>query len=421
MQQSPLQESLERALVENPDDLAAHAAYADYLMEQGDPRGEFIQVQLALEEARRSPAERAEFEQREEELLRQQAVRWLGDVGRFLHGEWSGPDKPFHYQFRRGWLDLVRMLVLDDEYDYEGGPPVHPAILAALARSPQVRLLRRLDLVYDMRYHPFDFDQFLEHPTRALTKAEREEEGGDGLLSRVLESPWLTNLRALKVGFTDCGEHMGHSTMVSTFRYLETDQVIRLLQKCPRLEELYINTHLRNIEQLFGHPALAQVRVLQYYFGSEYIDDTARPYPLTDLASNPALGRLTTLRLHPGRDTTIDLRDLDPLLRSPHLPNLSHLQIRVATSGDDTCRAIVESGILRRLESLDLGCSNMTDAGARVLAECPDLKHLHVLDLTRNALTEQGIAALQAVGIRVVTDDQYDLDDEDYFYNVDFE
>src|SRR5262249_7189339 len=41
---SPAQRALEQALVENPDDLAAHGAYADYLMEQGDPRGEFIQV-----------------------------------------------------------------------------------------------------------------------------------------------------------------------------------------------------------------------------------------------------------------------------------------------------------------------------------------------------------------------------------------
>src|SRR4051812_15966193 len=36
-------DSLEAALVENPDDDAAHMAYADHLHDQGDPRGEFIQ------------------------------------------------------------------------------------------------------------------------------------------------------------------------------------------------------------------------------------------------------------------------------------------------------------------------------------------------------------------------------------------
>jgi hypothetical protein len=56
--------------------------------------------------------------------------------------------------------------------------------------------------------------------------------------------------------------------------------------------------------------------------------------------------------------------------------------------GDSGCRAIVRSGILRRLRSLDLGYGDMTNAGARVLARCPDLKHLEVLDVSRNALTQ---------------------------------
>jgi uncharacterized protein (TIGR02996 family) len=44
----PTRAALETALFDHPDDLATHMAYADLLREQGDPRGEFIQVQLAL-------------------------------------------------------------------------------------------------------------------------------------------------------------------------------------------------------------------------------------------------------------------------------------------------------------------------------------------------------------------------------------
>src|SRR5262249_5265412 len=47
---SPAQLALEEALAEDPDDRAAHAAYADHLAERGNPRGELIQVQLALED-----------------------------------------------------------------------------------------------------------------------------------------------------------------------------------------------------------------------------------------------------------------------------------------------------------------------------------------------------------------------------------
>jgi uncharacterized protein (TIGR02996 family) len=162
---SPLQQSLEEALVESPDDLAAHSAYADYLMEQGDPRGEFIQVQLALEDPARPAKERTQLRGRENELLNRHGRQWLGDLGRFLFGGWSGPDKPYHYQFARGWLDLVRVL------------PAPDAVIAALARSPEARLLRRLEVVYDMRYHPFDFDDFVEGPGKALT--DDEQGGGD--------------------------------------------------------------------------------------------------------------------------------------------------------------------------------------------------------------------------------------------------
>src|SRR5947209_6760357 len=96
---APLQQSLEQALLENPDDLAAHSAYADYLSEQGDPRGELIQVQLALEDPGRPAAERKQLQQREADLLKKHGRQWLGDLGPVLDGSWSGPDKPYHYQF----------------------------------------------------------------------------------------------------------------------------------------------------------------------------------------------------------------------------------------------------------------------------------------------------------------------------------
>src|SRR5262249_39698677 len=43
-------EAFENAIRANPSDVVGWSAYADYLTEQGDPRGEFMQVQLALED-----------------------------------------------------------------------------------------------------------------------------------------------------------------------------------------------------------------------------------------------------------------------------------------------------------------------------------------------------------------------------------
>jgi uncharacterized protein (TIGR02996 family) len=413
---TPLLQAIEQGLVEDPDDLAAHAARADYLMEQGDPRGEFIQAQLALEDPRLDPGERTRLQERADDLLGRHARQWLGDLGRFLVGKWSGEDKPYHYQFFRGWLDYLRVL------------PVPEALFPSLAREPEARLLRRLEIVYDMHYHPFEFDEFTEGPNRALKGDETEGEvyGPAEILPPLLESPYVTNLRVFKLGFSDSEDQIGYSTMVHPFGDCNVQQVIDFLEKCPRLEELYLNTDLRDIDRLFTLPALGNLRVFQYYYGSNYYpgdDRQGHAYPLSVLANNASLKRLTTLRLHPGRDATIDIDELDALLRSPHLPALTHLQVHMTTFGDEGCRRILDSGILKRLEVLDLGYGNMTDEGARLLAGCPDLKNLRLLDVRRNALTAEGIATLEGVGIKVVADNQHSGDEEypDYLYEVDFE
>src|SRR5262245_49664474 len=83
-QPDPLREALEQALLENPDDVASHMAYADYLRDQGDPRGEFVQVQLALEDSKRPPAERKRLKKREDELLAAHEREWLGELAPLL-------------------------------------------------------------------------------------------------------------------------------------------------------------------------------------------------------------------------------------------------------------------------------------------------------------------------------------------------
>src|SRR5262249_15796126 len=76
----PLAEGLEQAPAADPDDKACWCAYADYLTEQGDPRGEFMQVQIALEDESRSSAERAALKKQEANLLKKYEKDWLGPL-----------------------------------------------------------------------------------------------------------------------------------------------------------------------------------------------------------------------------------------------------------------------------------------------------------------------------------------------------
>jgi Ran GTPase-activating protein (RanGAP) involved in mRNA processing and transport len=93
----------------------------------------------------------------------------------------------------------------------------------------------------------------------------------------------------------------------------------------------------------------------------------------------------------------------------------------MTTFEDEGVRRIIDSGILRRLKTLDLAYGTMTDEGARLLAASPDAKRLEVLDVSRNALTGAGITALRSAGVRVVADDQHGRDETDFLFEVDME
>jgi uncharacterized protein (TIGR02996 family) len=103
-----LGEQLEAALVANPDDLAAHGAYADWLLEQGDPRGEFIGVQIDLEQEGRPARERKKLQKREKALLKKHGRAWLCDLAPFLIDQQGIPDyrrnagHSHEFRFRRG-------------------------------------------------------------------------------------------------------------------------------------------------------------------------------------------------------------------------------------------------------------------------------------------------------------------------------
>lgn len=122
---------LEQALLDDPDDLAAHSAYADWLCEQGDPRGELIQIQLALEEPEREVAERKELQQREQVLLQAHAREWLGALAPYLVNQQGVDENAFRsqgryeFQFARGWLDSIRV------------PELSIAFARALVRFPR--------------------------------------------------------------------------------------------------------------------------------------------------------------------------------------------------------------------------------------------------------------------------------------------
>jgi uncharacterized protein (TIGR02996 family) len=402
---STLREALEATLVEHPDDLATHAAYADHLAEEGDPRGELIQVQLALEEPRRPAAERKRLQEREQELLRAHQAVWLGKLARHVDPRmqfWS-------YRFARGWLDELSFSFL-------------PLDLARdVAAEPATRLLRRLAIGDPITsYNASRYGIEIEDETEA--EEEEDRDAPKDALVELARSPYLGNVRAFHLGDTDGFTENASGAYPLNSRYdLYTAHwdTWDFIAKLPRLQELYLFTATSSLWQLFASK-LPHLRILQVYLSDEY--------PLKELAANASLGELTHLSLHPiplarddSTDSLLPLRQVREVLYSPHLSSLTHLRLHQSDIGDAGCDEIVRSRIFLRLKFLDLARGCITDAGARLLAGCVDLPNLDVLDVSCNALTRVGITALEKTGITVRASDQHELADNEHLYEGEME
>src|SRR5436305_9462466 len=89
-----------RAIRERPDDDLPRLIYADYLDERGDPRGEFIRIQIERPTLPFHTARRYELLARERELLRRHEDEWLGPLAAIVSS----------HEFRRGFIDGVLVM-----------------------------------------------------------------------------------------------------------------------------------------------------------------------------------------------------------------------------------------------------------------------------------------------------------------------
>jgi uncharacterized protein (TIGR02996 family) len=359
-------QALERAIVENPDDLSAHMAYADWLGEQPDPllqaRSEFIRVQLAMEKRRLAPADRSKLQRKANQLLAANESDWLGHrVADYLIEGGGSEDylavtegEEAEREYRRGWLSKLEL------------PYLCRSLAEAMADAPSLRLLR--DLVI------------------------RDTSGSDDPLAPVAKAANLTNVRALTVQLGD-------------FEGPVSDLVANL----PRIEEIHLLAPGLALGSLFSLDNLEHLRVLQVV--------EAEHYPIRELANNPSLGKLETLLLIPpgledDDEPHLRLAAVRALVRSKHLAALKHLALHRSDMGDAGCREIADSGVLGRLETLDLTSGCISDEGARILASAKDFNHLRKLDLTGNRLTQVGIGALARKGLQLLTRTQQTPDEE---------
>jgi uncharacterized protein (TIGR02996 family) len=224
--------ALEAALHEAPDDRAAHSAYADLLSEQGDPRSEFIAVQLALEDETLRAAQRRRLQKREADLLARHQRDWLGSLAPFLLDkqveQGLNPHyrelQRFAYRFARGWLYRLEVHYLST------------AFAQVLARAPAASLLR--ELVLEPHYYENYYGDELA-PRGYLPRL---------MVEALVNSPHLMKLAHLRWRLSSAGDAgvgllidsglLGRLKMLDLRHGRVTDAGARLLADCPDLPRL---------------------------------------------------------------------------------------------------------------------------------------------------------------------------------------
>ncbi len=383
-------EALEAALVATPDDAALHAAYADCLIEDGDPRGEYIRLQLAAEDRNQSADKLRELEQAAFEIRLQHEREWLGELWPHLQRPPTAvsvaePMEPnVSVTWRRGWIDAARVGRLS------GG------IVAALAANPFTRLLSALSIEQnqqpvEIRTEPYEM--LFEAPLDSLRHSGR-----------------LTHLRHFEVGSVE-------AQVVAAGSHLHD-----AIEAMPRLESVKLCVDHFSESRLFGvadYPHLHTIHIT-------YNNPRCRFYMIGYNDGLPSLRRLhlDTVSLMPpngelGSDREpITEGDLQSFFRSQHLKALEHFTFRNGEFADAGVEELLASGFINRLKGLDLCRCNITDDGVRLLAAHPAIPHLEYLHLDGNLLSPIGIDALEVAGVSVsleqqVTEFRLDLGDEE--------
>jgi len=421
---SSVAEALEKALAADPHDLTAACAYADYLYEQGDPRGEFMQVQIALEDESRSPAERTALKKQEAKLLKQYEKDWLGSLAAItVDAEsvpfWAGGKErqraPVAHRFARGWLSRLEFHRLT-----VGQARVLAQASARFLRELLVELVEYEAPVGATQQY---IDSYYEPGPDVPADTDPYESPG---LHALCRCPQLATVRYFRLG--EMEERVDGREEEYFNCHTSGRLAYHVVKQMPNLEELYLLAHRVDANKVFALP-MPYLRVLQLYHSDSY--------PLDKLAANKSLTNLTTLLCHPHaleydheeEGAYIRLPHLRAICRSSHLNALTNLHLRLTDFGDTGAKEIVESGILKRLKVLDLQGGCITDKGARLLAGCPDLKHLDYLNLSHNALTKAGERAITATGVKAALGSQHgeeagefgDGDIPDYLFEGDIE
>ena len=354
----------------------ADQVYADWLSDQGDPRGELAQVQLRLVKDPKNK-ENKELKKLEKKLLSTHAGALLGKL--------AEASSTLELEWHAGFITKARIAKPsdDDNDDGEDGEakeqPSVEKVLGWLLDSPSARFLRELTVGIVIR----------------------DDENSYANVAKRIGSRYLPSLRTLFLGdFTYEDTELNWSHLGN----LEP-----MWPALPNLESL----KLRSGSMKLGSIVLPKLRELTVITGGM----DARAARAIASAQWPSL-EILSLQIGPEPDGgEVKLKDLEPILDGATLPRLTHLGITNFNHTGKLLEPLAHAKILPQLTELDLEMGTLGDEhAARLFALQKAFAHLTKLDVHDNYLTSEGKAVLKQTKLPINFGEQRDDDGPDERY-----
>lgn len=381
----------------NADDDAPRLVYADWLAEHGDPRGEFIHLQIQRAALKHGSSQVRRLRKRELELLRENEDDWVGPFA----------DLAERYEFRRGFvshvkLGLSRFLKCVDELFQHA--PIDSLILrlgASRTRQffevPQLRKLRSLVLkksrldeaamrafqdcghFEDLRHAEFDQCELSPHGCRVLAETHlpnlksldlsgNTAIGGEGATAIVEKLTWL---EMLSLCFCYTGDEAAAAVAGTAM---------------PSLRNLglgWCDISRKGVAQLAKATGLKSLRRL----------DLSVSKGAVELADS----ELTNLEELDLSHTHVSDADLEAFIKSETLGNLRRLILNAVTGPTSrSIRALARSPFLGQLERLCIQFPGMRKDDVLTLVESEYIQRPGVLDVGGYYLSPEDRAFLSA-------------------------
>jgi uncharacterized protein (TIGR02996 family) len=368
----------------HPDDDHPRLVFADWLEEQGDPRGEFIRVQCALAAAAVDSPERQSLETLDRRMLAEVRPTVLARLKPLGVGD---------VRFSRGFVEKALVqgngLVGRTSLLYQEAPALRGLMLRGWLR-PQADALGRV---------------FQSPALACLTSLDASQNAfgtpGAWALAR---APWLRQLVSLNLAQNRlAGQGIQElaaegdarwATLILTENELSVSDA-RALAQSSRVLELKTLMLDRNRLGDDGARAIAHAKHLSALETLSVADNELGVSGVRALAEALYLTRLQTLSL---ATSLLGQTGAALIASAAVFAKLKSLCLADCQIDAEAARALAVSPYLRQLTALDLS-RNEIGNGVRALAESSNFAQVQELNLSSNNLNRRDVQALLADGV----------------------